>query len=38
MVPNPEYKGEWKAKKIENPDYMVSILGVYDSIKKKESK
>lgn len=34
MVPNPEYKGEWKPKKIENPDYMVSSLDVCDSNKK----
>merc|ERR1719401_2944612 len=21
MIPNPDYKGEWRAKRIENPDY-----------------
>lgn len=21
MIPNPEYKGEWKPKMIKNPDY-----------------
>merc|ERR1712139_49233 len=33
LIDNPEFKGEWSAKKIDNPDYKEGVqLAAYDSM------